>query len=188
MTTVTIDAEALQRIVAEAQRGDRQAADRLIREHDRWVRSAIFAVTGRSDAVDDIAQRVWTRAWRRLGTLDQPTKLRPWLYAIARNTALDEIARRSTRAPQTPLAEAVVEDRRYEPSLTMSRSEEHRRVLAAIRALPAEYREPLALRHLEDWSYAEIGDVLGLSREAVETRLVRARRMLREWLQDQGEC
>jgi RNA polymerase sigma-70 factor (ECF subfamily) len=48
--------------------------------------------------------------------------------------------------------------------------------------LPAIYREPFALRHLEGWTYAEIGTVLDLPLETVETRLVRARRLLREML------
>ena len=55
-------------------------------------------------------------------------------------------------------------------------------LLQAIEALPALYREPFVLRHLEDWSYAQIGELLGLPTETVETRLVRARRLLREAL------
>jgi RNA polymerase sigma factor (sigma-70 family) len=55
-------------------------------------------------------------------------------------------------------------------------------ILRAVQALPVLYREPFVLRHLEDWSYAQIADVLGLTLEAVETRLVRARRSLREAL------
>jgi RNA polymerase sigma-70 factor (ECF subfamily) len=56
-----------------------------------------------------------------------------------------------------------------------------------VQSLPALYREPFVLRHLQDWSYAEIGEVLGLTTETVETRLVRARRMLREMLQGKVE-
>ena len=89
MTSVTIDAESLRQLVAEAQQGDQVAADRLVRGHDAWVRSAIYAVAGRVDLVDDIAQQVWTRAWERLGTLQDPRQLRSWLYSIARNTAID---------------------------------------------------------------------------------------------------
>ena len=60
----------------------------------------------------------------------------------------------------------------------------HQRVLGAIRGLPAIYREPFILRHLEDWNYQQIAQTLGVSVEAVETRLVRARRLLREALAD----
>ncbi len=66
-------------------------------------------------------------------------------------------------------------------------SEVLKEVLDAIAGLPLIYREPFVLRHLEEWSYAEIGDVLNLSVETVETRLVRARRLLREMLQGKVE-
>ncbi|MDO8630448.1 MAG: sigma factor-like helix-turn-helix DNA-binding protein, partial [Phycisphaerales bacterium] len=55
-------------------------------------------------------------------------------------------------------------------------------VLSAIMALPAIYREPFVLRHMNDWSYRRISDVMGLPVDTVETRLVRARRLLREVL------
>ena len=116
MSAVTIDAEALRQMVAEAQRGDRVAADQLIREHDAWVRSAIYAVTGRADWVDDIAQQVWARVWRRLETLENPCRLRSWLYTVARNTAIDAgIARRRQETEASPLdGQAATPDRRQQ--------------------------------------------------------------------------
>ena len=61
--------------------------------------------------------------------------------------------------------------------------EQRNLVLDAVQSLPALYREPFVLRHLEDWSYREIGELLELPVDTVETRLVRARRLLREMLQ-----
>ena len=189
MSSVTIDAEALQRLVAEAQEGDRVAADRLIREHQGWVRSAIYAVTGRVDLVEDIVQQVWVRAWERLGTLENPRRLRPWLYTVARNTAIDALtARRRENLPASLDGRAVAPDRQRKNPLEAAAGKElQATLLRAVRSLPGLYREPFVLRHLEDWSYAEIGEVLGLPVETVETRLVRARRLLREMLQDKVE-
>jgi RNA polymerase sigma-70 factor (ECF subfamily) len=62
--------------------------------------------------------------------------------------------------------------------------EQHGEVLNAVRALPALYREPFVLRHLNNWTYQEIADVMGMPVDSVETRLVRARRLLREALKD----
>jgi RNA polymerase sigma-70 factor (ECF subfamily) len=61
-------------------------------------------------------------------------------------------------------------------------AERQDRVLSAIQGLPAIYREPFVLRHLNDWSYQQIADLMGLPVDSVETRLVRARRLLREAL------
>ncbi len=175
------------RLVALAQRGDRRAADRLVREHDGWVRSAIYAVIGRPDLVDDVAQQVWLRVWERLDTLQSPARLRPWLYTIARHTALDVGAshgRRSGRTTSLENVSAVDERSERHPAQAASRREQREVLLAAVQALPADYREPLVLRHLQDWSYAEIAQVLNVSVETVETRLVRGRALLRELLQD----
>lgn len=179
--SLSIDAESLRLAVSAAQQGDRTAADQLIRAHEPWVRSAVYAVTGRREDVDDIVQQVWTRVWERLGTLNDPGQIRAWLYRIARHTAIDAgIARRRRQARQTALDEALHGD-----AATVGhagRTEMHETLLNAVRALPATYREPFVLRHLNGWTYAEIADVLGLSVEAVETRLVRARGLLREAL------
>jgi RNA polymerase sigma-70 factor (ECF subfamily) len=190
MSSVTVDAEATRLLVAEAQKGDRVAADRLIREHEAWVRSAIYAVTGRSDVIDDIAQQVWARVWQRLDTLESPQQLRPWLYTVARNTALDAaFAQRRQRNRAGPLdGDARLPDTRTAgPSGTTLRGELRATILGAVQALPALYREPFVLRHLEEWTYAEIAEALGLTIETVETRLVRARRLLREMLQGKVE-
>lgn len=184
MASVSIDAESLRQMVTEAQQGDRVAADRLVRAHEDWVRSAVYAVTGRLDLVDDVAQQVWTRVWERLDTLKNPGGLRAWLYRIARNTALDSsIAQRRRSLAEQPLR-LVTGWHHPDPLAGLARDELRRTVLTGIQALPAIYREPFVLRHVYDWTYAEIGDVLDLPTETVETRLVRARRLLRESLQD----
>lgn len=186
---MSIDGEWLSRLINEAQQGDRKAADRLIRAHEGWVRSAIYAVTGRPDLVDDIAQQVWIRAWQRLKTLKDPRRLRPWLYTIARNTAIDASVTQRRQQAVTDLDDDVLPAARHAagPPQALAGDELQQTLLQAVQALPALYREPFVLRHLEDWSYAEIGDVLSISVETVETRLVRARRMLRETLQGEVE-
>lgn len=185
MMAATANPEAVRRLVADAQRGDRLAADCLVREHDSWLRSVIYGIAGRADLVDDIAQQVWMQVWQRIDSLQDPRRLRPWLYAIARHVAIDVGGRerRRTDAAGPPLPdEPAAPAAGVGPLQRAIGRETHEAVLEAIRALPAAYREPLVLRHLEDWSYAEIADVLGLPLDTVETRLTRARRMLREAL------
>ena len=193
MTTVTLDGESLRQLVTEAQRGDRAAADELVREHDAWVRSVIYGITGRAALVDDIAQQVWTRAWERLPTLEDPRRLRAWLYTIARHTAIDmgmaQRRQQTTTATFDEEVAAPVPARRDEhsPVRAVVESEMRETLRRAVQSLPAMYREPFVLRHLEEWSYAQIGEVLDLPVDTVETRLVRARRLLREMLQGKVE-
>ncbi|MGE0479870.1 MAG: RNA polymerase sigma factor [Phycisphaerae bacterium] len=190
MTTATAELQSLQSLVTQAQRGDRRSADRLIREHEPWVRSVVFGVLGRVDLVDDVVQQVWTQAWERLGSLENPARLRSWLYTIARNAAIDAGIARKRRAAtaDVELLDAARDARRDvqppNPARVSIEGELRATLLRAVEALPALYREPFVLRHLEGWSYAQIAELLGVVEETVETRLVRARRMLRELMRD----
>jgi RNA polymerase sigma-70 factor (ECF subfamily) len=132
-----------------------------------------------------VVQHVWSTVWQQIGTLVDPERWRGWLYRMAKNAAIDagqKVARYRRRA--IPLvAEESVAGRDPGPTRAVIAAEEHRRVLDAVAGLPAIYREPFVLRHMEDWSYAQIGEALGLPVDTVETRLVRARRLLRSALQ-----
>jgi RNA polymerase sigma-70 factor (ECF subfamily) len=185
MSTVSIDAEIVRQRSVGPLPGERAVVERLVREHGAWVRSAVFAVTGRVDLVDDVVQQVWMRVWQRISTLENPGQVRTWLYAIARNAAIDVcVAEHRHQVVAQRLRSTSETDGERSAVRKAPDRELHDTLLEAVRALPAIYREPFALRHLEDWSYAQIGAALGLSVETVETRLVRARRMLRELLHD----
>jgi RNA polymerase sigma-70 factor (ECF subfamily) len=174
------------RLIVAAQRGERSALDAFVRRHDRWVRSVVYATVGQPWLVDDIAQHVWTRVCEQIGTLIDPARWRGWLYTMARNAAIDagqKAARDRKRRTSAEIAE-IVGDRRTDPAGLAIRYEQHRRVLNAVRGLPAIYREPFILRHMEEWNYAQIGEALSLPVDTVETRLVRARRLLRSALAD----
>jgi len=174
--------DADQPVVEAIQEGDKYAFEDFVRRHGSWVRSVVYGVLGDRDGVDDVIQQVWTTVWRRIGDLKDTRRWRSWLYRLTRNAALDagrEITRRReqmrslmTETP-TPAATASRGD---------DRAEQYREVLDAIRGLPALYREPFVLRHVNGWSYRQIAGVMGMPVDSIETRLVRARRMLREAL------
>lgn len=181
--TVRTDAE-LPVIEAVRQR-DPDALAELMRRHGRWVRGVIFAAIGSPDELDDVVQKVWFQVWREAERLDDPARWRSWLYRIARNAATDVVRRRQREKrlyarleTQAPSASSFV----AEPVHSVAADESYQRMLQAIASLAPLYREPFVLRHLENWSYQEIGEVLGLPVDTVETRLTRARRKLREKL------
>ena len=165
--------------------GDRYAFDELVRRHHPWVRGVIFGVLGDVDRVDDAAQQVWAALWERIGELRDVKRWRPWLYRLARNAAID--SGRDTRR-RRQLAQAFATSRSAGSSGPADdravREEQHREVMTAIQALPALYREPFVLRHVNGWSYRRIGEMMNMPVDSVETRLVRARRFLRDSLKD----
>lgn len=173
-------------VVEAVQQGDPFAFREWVERHHHWVRGAVIGVLGDSDRVDDVVQQVWTTAWQRIDSLRDVATWRSWLYRIARNAALDagrEESRRrdrKTREAVRSATKAVM----VQPSMQLSGQDNGQAIRSAIQALPALYREPFVLRHINDWSYAQIAEVLEMPVDTVETRLVRARRLLREALKD----
>lgn len=186
--------DAEEPVVEAIRGGDRSAFAEFVRRHNGWVRGAIYGVLGERDRVDDVAQQVWTTVWQRIEELRDASRWRPWLYRLARNAAIDagrDVSRRrdgmqrlrsesgelrGSSSPQPASART--------PDRELAGREQHEEVLAAIQSLPALYREPFVLRHLNGWTYNRIAELMGMPVDSVETRLVRARRLLRECLRD----
>ncbi len=178
------DADVL--LVEALKQGDTAAMSELIDRHERWVRGAVYAVLGNSDQVEDVVQRVWMRAWQRIDQLDDPRRWKHWVYRMARNAAIDagrkikrkrnlrqkltEMATDATAIQATPAREATIR-------------EQHGKVMVAIENMPAIYREPFVMRHVQNWTYRQIAETLDLPVDTVGTRLVRARRLLAEALE-----
>ena len=185
MKAIDADHDPQRPVIEAIGQGDGQAMAELIRRQGRWVRGVLFGVMGRGEEVDDVAQRVWLQVWREASRLEDPARWRTWLYRVARNAATD--AGRARQRRRRLLEELFKrqgsrQPRPSPPERELVAREEHRVMLEAIAALPARYREPFVLKHLEQWSYQRIGEALGLPTDTVEIRLVRARRLLRQRL------
>lgn len=166
--------------------GDRYAFGELMRRHHAWVRGVVFAVLGNQDGVDDVTQQVWTRVWLQIGKLKETSRWRPWIYRMARNTAIDAGREMTRRRQRTRLlaAEFDANAKVQAPGEELLSDDKHRTIMRAVQGLPAIYREPFVLRHVNGWSYKEMAGVMGLPEDTIETRLVRARRLLRATLKD----
>ena len=175
-------------VIEAIRQGDKYAFSELVRRQNRFVRGVVLGVLGRSDRVDDVTQQVWTAVWERADKLRDVKRWRSWLYRLARNAAIDagrDVTRRRNRdalVTEHVRTTGIPPDKT--PAASLIGDEQHQAVLAAIETLPALYREPFVLRHINGWSYREIADVMDMPVDSVETRLMRARRLLRDALKD----
>jgi RNA polymerase sigma-70 factor (ECF subfamily) len=166
-------------IVAGAMRGDREAMQALWSEHRRWIAAVLLAHKSPLDHLDDLLQDVAMTMVSKLNTLRETRNLRAWLRTVAVNTA--RASGRSRRA-RPVLASLGSEAAGPGPcgAGAAALDDEARRMLDLASKLPEAYREPLMLRALHGMGGRHIAEILDLPEATVETRIARARRMLRE--------
>jgi RNA polymerase sigma-70 factor (ECF subfamily) len=132
----------------------------------------------RDDAeAEDIAQDAFLRLWRSASSLEvTDAGVRPWLRRVVSNLCIDRV-RGSARVTVTDEVPEVPVAPRQQAALEAE--ETRKRVDAALKELPERQRLALTLFHYEGMSQIEIGRVMGISDEAVESLLARARRQLK---------
>lgn len=164
-------------LVAQVAKGDGTAFRALTDRHLKTV-VAIARRMLRDDAeAEDVAQETFLRLWRSGATLELgPAGVRPWLRRVVSNLCIDRVRGRTRLTPVDELPEVPEEPRQ----LAILESEEVRqRVDVALKRLPERQRLALTLFHYEGMSQIEVGAVMGITDEAVESLLGRARRQLK---------
>ncbi|HEX5990153.1 MAG TPA: sigma-70 family RNA polymerase sigma factor [Solirubrobacterales bacterium] len=175
MAPIQIEADALGRELAQAH------FSRLYREQGRAVLAyALRRVDDREDAADVVAE-TFLVAWRRLGEVPIDAEARLWLYAVARRVIanLQRTERRRTR-----LGRRLAESLRTEIATHPAPGGEAAEVLRAMADLSDGDRELLLLVSWEELSPGEAAKVLEISSLAARSRLHRARRRLRDLLEE----
>jgi RNA polymerase sigma factor (sigma-70 family) len=163
-------------LVLRFRRGDDAAFTEI---HDRY-RSALTAFARRmlgttGHDADDIVQDAFIRAYRGLRVTDRPMALRPWLYMIVRNRALDAL-----RAPQRS---DVYDDEigmravssESDPARCFAEADEMRQIVAEIGRLPERQRIALVMREFDGRTHAETARALDTTVPATKSLIVRAR-------------
>lgn len=161
--------------------GDRAAARSLIDTHLSALIAHVERLTRDRSEAEDIAQESFLRLWRIAGDWTPRAKARTWLTTVASRLAIDRL-RRAKRWSDAELPE--VEDTRPSPEARADAREVGQAVEEAIQALPDRQRAAFALVHLDGLSGRDAADSLGVSEEALESLLARARRSLRARLAD----
>jgi RNA polymerase sigma-70 factor (ECF subfamily) len=170
-------------LVRRAQRGEERAQHDLIVSYQHRVAGFVYAITGRSDAVEDLAQLVFIKMARTIDRLQAPAQFESWLFRLARNTCIDHLRRQKLRRIFLPFA-SEHEDVPEPPGAVDT--EELDALRHALEQLRPQDRALLALVQ-EGRSHAEIAQTLKSSVAAVKARLHRAREQLRQHYQPPHE-
>ena len=164
-------------VFAAAQAGDPMALERLLCELQPDIRRYARRQCHRSSAVEDVVQEALIVLYRRVGSVRDPLALAGWVLRVV------------TRLCMLPVlglmrgAEQLTERHEAEHFARLPVHELRLDLVRALESLPAMYREVVLLRDMEQLTIGEAAERLGLTREAVKSRLHRARALLREYLQ-----
>lgn len=166
--------------------GDARALERLWRDNRRWTAAVVMAHKPRDAELEDLLQDIAMTLVRKIHDLRDPARFRPWLRRIAVNAARTAGRRRTVRlrlvrpaigsAGGDASREAVAQEQGPNAGLR----DEGKRLLDLAQRLHPDYREPLLLHCLRGMSHKQIAAVLDLPVTTIETRVARARKMLRE--------
>lgn len=170
-------------LIARARAGDEDSFGEFVRRHMDAVHRWMVRAVGEGDA-DDMTQDVFLRAYRGLPRFRDQAPPRAWLAAIADNAIKNRYRSRSRfrrifAADPSPDRLADRDSGETSPEEYARARESGRSVLGALQKLPLEFRLPVVLRDLEEWSYEEIASSLELPIGTVKSRIARGRGHLR---------
>jgi len=165
-------------IVALAGAGDEAAFAQLVAAHHADMARVAFAVCGDRELAEDAVQSSWLVAWRKLHSLRDPDRVRPWLLAVAANEARQLLRRR--HGPVVEIDVEVPGDPHGDPSTGIERLDLRR----ALAHLSPDDRALVAMHYVIDLSSDELGVAIGASPSAARMRLSRIVDRLKKELRD----
>jgi len=170
-------------LVTESLTGNREAFGHIVARYQTLICSLAYSGTGSLSQSEDLAQETFVAAWKQLGNLREPHKLRSWLCQIARNLTFDALKRQGREPSHAaePLETAAESPAPGPLPIEQTISNEEQAILwRSLERIPEIYREPLVLFYREHQSIETVAQNLELSEDAVKQRLSRGRKLLHE--------
>ena len=176
-----------QKLIARAGKGDERAFEELVKKYEKTVYNLCLRMTGDREEAFDLSQEAFIKAWHAISLFQFDSKFTTWLCRIASNTCIDYLRKQKKHKnlsltsldDEETAYERDIADSEFDPAVMAERTADREAVQAAFRSLPDQDRLILSLRAMEDMSYQEIGDALGLKTGTVKSRLARAREKIR---------
>ena len=166
-------------LIEQCLAGDQSAWEQVVRQNWRKVFNVAYKFVGKHDEAEDLTQDIFLKIFRALSTFDRRANFQTWIISISRNLCIDHY--RSVRKERQTIARDI-DSSDLQPA-TSERGPyqvaEHQDLRAQLRqaleTLPVTLRTAVVLRDLQELSYQEIADRLGLPEGTVKSRINRGR-------------
>jgi len=171
-------------IVEEARRGRRDAFEELVKMYSRKVFHLAYGFVRDRAAADDLSQEVFIKIFRSLEKFRSDSEFGTWLYRVAVNHVKDHL-RKTARRKEVSLEDLgegpiAVADPAEEREAERETEAKRRLLFRILESLPPKYRLILTMRDVDGLSYEDVAKILDIAPGTVDSRLHRARKMLRK--------
>jgi RNA polymerase sigma-70 factor (ECF subfamily) len=166
-------------LIEQCLAGDQVAWEQIVRQNWRKVFNVAYKFVGKHDEAEDLTQDIFLKIFKALGTFDRRANFQTWIISISRNLCIDHY--RSVRKERQTIARDVDSNDLQPASAERGpyAQAEHQDLRAQLRqaleTLPLTLRTAVVLRDLQELSYQEIADRLGLPEGTVKSRINRGR-------------
>src|SRR6185295_13088074 len=159
--------------------GDQVAWEQIVRQHWRKVFNLAYKFVGRHDEAEDLTQEIFLKIFKALHTFDRRANFQTWLISISRNLCIDHYRsvrkERETMARDVDASELSPVSRERGPHSQLEQTDLRNLIRQALSALPPALKQAVVLRDLQEFSYQEIAESLGLPEGTVKSRINRGR-------------
>ncbi|GGH62196.1 RNA polymerase sigma factor [Rothia aerolata] len=153
--------------------GDNTAFQILIQRYAPLMRAYAIRLLGGTSDADDVIQETLIKAWKKIDTVQEPSKVKSWLMTLTNRTAIDHIRSRKVTSELDEVLESA--DNSISPEQNAIQGSQLGALNELLRRLPAEQSQVWTMREVGGFSYKEIAQTLQISEASVRGRLARAR-------------
>lgn len=171
-TLKDLDSDSIRSLVTSAQNGERSAFTQIINLTQLELTKFLFGLSRNQQIAQDLCQDSYIKALQSINKLNEPEKLRSWLYTISRNTFYDFKRKKSHLLLDD---DSMLEEKHDSPT-SVSQSDTNLSVRTVLSQLSGDDQALLILIDMNGHSYAEAAEILNVSEPAVRSRLHRARK------------
>ena len=179
MSDPSVPTDAIDALIQRCLGGDQVAWEDIVRQHRRKVFNIAYKFTGRHDEAEDLTQDIFLKIFKALHTFDRRANFQTWLISISRNLCIDHYRsvrkERETMAREVDAADLMPVSRERGPHAELEQLDLRQLIRQALAELPPALKEAVVLRDLQEFSYQEIADKLGLPEGTVKSRINRGR-------------
>src|SRR5580704_2024210 len=171
--------DAIETVIQRCLQGDQSAWDLIVRQHWRKVFNVAYKFVGKHDEAEDLAQDIFLKVFKSLDTFDRRANFQTWLVSVSRNLCIDHYRsvrkERETINRDVDAGELSPASPDESPFDAIEQRDRVTLLRQALAALPESLRTAVLMRDIQERSYQEIAEALGLPEGTVKSRINRGR-------------